>query len=125
MQRMFLELRSGRTPAMTRLSTKRFPSLKMDFKVFSGEPEDWNTLSRVHQALVMCRGINGEIMICSSDFNRSDFDPQTASSGASELGIIDDQVSTCKGVKSPGEARPCLGQHYRASGLKERRAASP
>ena len=50
LQRMLQELRTGRTSAATTTSADRFPSLKIDFKEFSGETEDWNSWSRVHQA---------------------------------------------------------------------------
>ena len=56
MQKMLQELRIGRTLTSTRPSTEHFPSLKIDFKEFSGEPEDWNTLFRVHQGQLSALG---------------------------------------------------------------------
>ena len=49
-QRNLQELQIGQTLAITRPPTEHFPSLKIDCKNFSGESEDWNTWSWVHQA---------------------------------------------------------------------------
>lgn len=43
MNRMLQGLHAGRAAAATYTSTDRFPSLKIDFKELSGEPEDWKT----------------------------------------------------------------------------------
>ena len=56
MQRMFQELQGRPRSATTRSSTDRFPSLKINFQEFSGEPEDWNTWSKVHQAQLAALG---------------------------------------------------------------------
>ena len=37
-----LERRAGQTPA-TRSTIEKSPPIKIDFKEFSGEPEDWTT----------------------------------------------------------------------------------
>ena len=47
MQAMFQERQTGRTSATPRPPTEHSPSLKIDSKKLSGEPEDWNTWSRV------------------------------------------------------------------------------
>ena len=50
MLRMFHDMQGGFRSTSSRPSTDRFPSLKIDFKEFSGESEDWNAWSRVHYA---------------------------------------------------------------------------
>ena len=132
MQRMLQELQIGRASATTRPPTEAFPSLKIDFKEFSNEPEDWNTWSRVHQAQLSALGCaealsakdDHDIKIWSDDFDSSSVDSErlrTAHQASVWL------ITTCEGVafdnvqraESPGEAWRRLVQHYRASGLKE------
>lgn len=84
MMRMFQEIRTGSTCAATSNPTDRFPSLKIHFKEFSCEPEDWNNLSRVHQAQLFAPGCanalkaNGkdDIKIVSGDFDAGDVHPE-------------------------------------------------
>ena len=38
-----LERRAGQTPTATRSTIEKSPPIKIDFKEFSGEPEDWTT----------------------------------------------------------------------------------
>ena len=118
----------------TQLPTEHFPSLKVDFKEFSGEPEDWNTWSRVHQAQLSALGcaevlsVKGDhdIKIGGDDFHRSSVDPERLRTAHQAWVSL---ITTCKKValdivqraESPGEARRRLVQHYRANGLKERR----
>ena len=100
MQKMLLELRTGRTSTSTRPSTEHFPSLKINFKEFSGEPEDWNTWSRVHQAqlsalecaeTLSAKG-NDDIEIGSGDFDSSIVDPERLRTAQSGVCIADYHV---------------------------------
>ena len=45
-----LDRRAGQTPTATRSTINKSPPIKIDFKEFSGEPEDWTTWSKVHRA---------------------------------------------------------------------------
>ena len=45
-----LERRVGQTPTDARSTIEKSPSIKIDFKEFSGKPEDWTTWSKVHRA---------------------------------------------------------------------------
>ena len=45
-----LERRADQTPTTTRCMIEKSPPIKIDFKEFSGEPEDWTTWSKVHRA---------------------------------------------------------------------------
>ena len=38
-----LERRADQTPAAIRPTIEKSPTIKVDFKEFSGEPEDWTT----------------------------------------------------------------------------------
>ena len=38
-----LERRAEQTPTAIRSTIEKFPTIKIDFKEFSGEPEDWTT----------------------------------------------------------------------------------
>ena len=38
-----LERRADQTPAAIRPTIEKFPTIKIDFKEFSREPEDWTT----------------------------------------------------------------------------------
>ena len=124
----------GRTSATTRPPTKHFPCLKIDLKDFSGEPEDWNTWSRMHQAQLSALGCaealsakdDHDIKIGGGDFDRSSVDPERLRRARQEWVSL---ITTCKGdafdsvqgAESRGEAWRRLSRHYRASSLKERR----
>lgn len=54
--RIFLERRSGQAPAATQTLMSRFLTLKIDFKTFSGEPEDWNNRFRIHHTQLSAIG---------------------------------------------------------------------
>lgn len=65
----------------------RFPTLTIDFKVFSGKPEDWNTWSRVHHAKLSALGSDGALAAeGDADINigSSAFDNSASPSGTSE-----------------------------------------
>ena len=44
-----LDRRAGQTPTATRSTTEKSPPINIDFKEFSGQPEDRTTWSKVHQ----------------------------------------------------------------------------
>ena len=44
------ERTADQTPTATRSTIEKSPSIKIDFKKFSGKPEDWTTWSKVHRA---------------------------------------------------------------------------
>ena len=53
-----LERRAGQIPTATRSTIGKSSPIKIDFKEFSGEPEDWTTWSKVHRAAIgvwMCQ----------------------------------------------------------------------
>ena len=132
--RMFQEMQRGSRSTSTRPSTDRFPSLKIDFKEFSGESEDWNTWSRVHYAQLSALGCaaaltaqgDDDLKIGRSDFTDDEADPEQLRTAHQAWVSL---ITMCKGVafdivqgaESPGAAWSGLMQHYRASGLKERR----
>ena len=134
MNRMFQELHLGRAPAASHSSMDRFPTLKIDFKEFSGEPEDWNTWSRVHHAQLSALGCadaltaegDDDIKIGAGGYEDGNYDPVKLRAAHQAWVSL---MTTCKGVafeivqgaESPGKAWSRLVQHYRASGLKERR----
>ena len=127
-------MQRGSRSTSTRPSTDRFPSLKIDFKEFSGESEDWNTWSRVHYAQLSALGCaaaltaqgDDDLKIGRSDFTDDEADPEQLRTAHQAWVSL---ITTCKGVafdivqgaESPGAAWSGLMQHYRASGLKERR----
>ena len=45
-----LERKVGQTPTATRSTLEKSPPIKVDFKEFSGKPEDWTRWSKVHRA---------------------------------------------------------------------------
>ena len=51
-----LDRRADQTPAATRSTIEKSPPIKIDFKEFSGEPEDWTTWSKVHRAQLSALG---------------------------------------------------------------------
>ena len=122
-------LQIRRTSASTCLPTENFPSLKIDSKEFSGEPENWKIWSRVHQAQISALGCaealsekyDHDIKIGSGDFGRSSVDPERLRTAHQAWVSL---ITTCEGVAfdivqgadSPGEAWRKLVQYY-----KERR----
>ena len=78
-----VERRTDQTPAATRSTIEKSPPTKIDFKAFSGEPEDWTTWSKVHRAQLSVLGCGDaltetagdETKINRDDFNRGSADP--------------------------------------------------
>ena len=106
----------------------------INFKEFSGEPEDWTTWSKVHRAQLSALGCADALTETAGDetkVNRDDFDRGSVDMDplrkARQAWVS--LVTSCKGVafdivnteESASEAWVKLVQHYQASGLKERR----
>ena len=78
-----LERRDDQTPAATRSTIEKSPPIKIDFKGFSGEPEDWTTWSKVHRAQLSALGCadaltetaGDETKVNHDDFDRGGVDP--------------------------------------------------
>ena len=51
-----LERRADQTPAAIRPTIRKSPTIKIDLKEFSGQPEDWTTWSKVHRAHLSALG---------------------------------------------------------------------
>ena len=129
-----LERRDDQTPAATRPTTEKCPTIKIDFKEFSGELEDWTTWSKIHRAQLSALGCADALTETAGDetkVNRDDFD--RGSVDLDQLHKLQQAwfslITSCKGVafdivnakESASEAWAKLVQHYQASGLKERR----
>ena len=77
-----LERRAGQTPTATRSTIEKSPPIKIDFKEFSGEPEDWTTWSKVYRAQLSALGCadalaetaGDETKVSRDDFDRSSVD---------------------------------------------------
>ena len=129
-----LERRACQTPTATRSTIEKSPPIKIDFKEFSGEPEDWTTWSKVHRAQLSAPGCadaftgtaGDETKVNRDDFDRGSVDPNRLRKAQQAWVSL---VTSCKGVafdivnaeESASEAWAKLVQHYQASGLKERR----
>ena len=129
-----LERRAGQTPTATRSTVEKSLPIKKDFKEFSGELEDWTTLSKVHQAQLSALGCadaltktaGDETKVNCDDFDRGSVDPDQLHKAQQAWISL---VTSCKGVafdivnaeESASEACAKLVQHYQASGLRERR----
>ena len=129
-----LDRRADQTPTATRSTIEKSNPIKIEFKEFSGEPEDWTTWSKVHRAQLSALGCADALMETAGDemkVNRDDFD--RGSVDLDNLHIAQQAwvsfVTSCKGVafdvvnaeESASEAWAKLVQHYQASRLKERR----
>ena len=106
----------------------------IDFKEFSGEPEDWTTWSKVHRDQLLALGCadaltgaaGDETEVNRDDFDRGSVEPDRLRKPQQAWVSL---VTSCKGVafdivnteESASEAWVKLVQHYQASGLKERR----
>ena len=131
---LILERRADQTPAATRSTIEKSASIKIDFKEFSGEPEDWTTWSKVHRAQLSALGCADaltetavdETKVNCDDFDRGSADPDQLHKAQQAWVLL---ATSCKGVafyvvnaeESASEAWVKLVQHYQASGLKERR----
>ena len=72
-----LDRRADQTPTATRSMIEMSPQIKIDFKEFSGEPEDWITWSKVHRARLSALGCADALTETAGDetkVNRDDFD---------------------------------------------------
>ena len=75
-----LERRAGQTPNATISTIEKSP---IDFKEFSGEPEDWTTWSKVHRtqlsalecADALTETVGDETKVNRDDFDRGSVDP--------------------------------------------------
>ena len=129
-----LERRAGQTPTATRCTIEKSPPIKIDFKEFSGKPEDWTTWFKVHRAQLSAFGCADALAKTAGDekkVNRDDFD--RGSDNPDQLHKAQQAwvslVTPCRGVafdivnakESASKACAKLVQHYQASGLRERR----
>ena len=72
-----LDRRADQTPAATRSTIEKSPPIKIGFKKFSGEPEDWTTWSKVQRAQLSALGYADALTETAGDetkVNRDDFD---------------------------------------------------
>ena len=134
MATIILDRRADQTPAATKPTIEKSPPIKIDFKEFSGEPEDWTTWSKVHRAQLSALGCadaltktaGDETKVNRDDFDRGSVDPDQLHKSQQAWVSL---VTSCKGVafdvvnaeESASEAWAKLVQHYQASGLKKRR----
>ena len=126
-----LDRRADQTPTATRPTTKKPPRIKIDFKEFSGEPEDRTTLSKVHRAQLSALGCvdaftetaDDETKVNCDDFDRGSVDPNQLSKAQHAWVSL---VTSCKRVafdtvnaeESASEAWAKLVQHYRPADLR-------
>ena len=125
-----LDRRAGQTLTASRSTIQKSPPIKIDFKEFSGEPEDWTTWSKVHRAQLSAVGCADALTETSGDetkvnadgFDRGSVDPDQSHKAQQAWVSL---VTSCKGVafdivnaeESASEAWAKLVQHYQASGL--------
>ena len=118
-----------RQASTTRSTIEKSPPIKINFKEFSGELEDWTKWSKVHRAQLSARGCAAALTETADDetkANHDDFDRDSAD--PDQLHKEVSLVTSCKEVafdivnaeESASEAWAKLVQHYQASGLKER-----
>ena len=98
-----LERIAGQTPTATRSTIEKSPPIKIDFKEFSGEPEDWTTWSKAHRAqlsALRCADPLTETGGYETKVNRDDFDRGSVDRyelhKAQQAGVS--LVTSCKGV---------------------------
>ena len=116
-----LERRPDQTPNATRSTIEKSPPIKIDFKEFPGEPEDWRTWSKVHRAQLSALGCADALTETAGDETKVNRD------GVQQAWVS--LVTSCKGVAfdianaevSASKVWAKLVQHYRASGLKKGR----
>ena len=76
-----LEIRADQTSAAIRPTIEKSPMIKIDFKEFSGGPEDWTTRSKVHRAQLSalgCADAFTETVGDETKVNRNNFDRSSA-----------------------------------------------
>ena len=124
-----LDRRAGQTPTATR------SLIKIDFKGFSEEPEDWTTWSKVHRAQLSALGCadaltetaGDETKVSRDDFDRGSVDPDRLRKAQQAWVSL---VTSCKGVtfdvvnaeESASEAWTKLVQNYQATPSDSRSA---
>ena len=128
-----LKRRADQTPAATRSAIEKSRLIKIDFKKFSGEPEDWTTWCKVHRTQLLALGCADALTETAGDetkvnfnFDRDSADPDLLHKAQRAWVSL---VTSCKGIafdivnaaESASEAWAKLVQHYQASGLKDRR----
>ena len=98
-----LDRRADKNPAATRSTIEKSPPIKIDFKEFSGEPEDWTTWFRIHRAQLSalgCADALTETAGSETKVNRDDFDRGSANPDrlrkAQQAWVL--LVTSCKGV---------------------------
>ena len=78
-----LDRKADQTPAATRPTIEKSPPIKIDYKEFSGQPEDWTTWSKVNRAQLSALGCVDALTEAAGDeaeenhvdFDRSSVDP--------------------------------------------------
>ena len=88
--------RADQTPAATRSTIEKSPSIKINIKEFSGEPEDWTTWPKVHRAQLsalecanaLTETTGDETKVNHDDFDRGSVDPDQLPQSATSLGFI-------------------------------------
>ena len=127
-----LNRKADQTSAVTISTMEKSPPI--DFKEFSGGPEDWTTWFKVHRAQLSALGYpdaltetaGDEPKVNRDDFDRGSGDPDQLYQAQQAWVSL---VTSCKGVafdivnteESASEAWDKLVRHYQANGLKERR----
>ena len=129
-----LDRRAGQTPTATRSTIEESPPIKINFKEFSGEPENWTTWSKVLRTQLSALGCADALTETAGDetkVNRDNFDSGSVDPDrlhkAQQAWVS--LITSCKGIafdivnaeESDSETWAKLVQHYQASGLKERR----
>ena len=106
-QRQFMaaipDRRADQTPAVTRSTIENSPPIKIDFKKFSGEPENWTTLSKVHRAQLsalecgdaLTQTAGDETKVKRDDFDRGSVDPDQLHKAQQSWVSL---ATSCKGV---------------------------
>ena len=80
-----LDRKADQTPAATRSRIEKSPPIKIDFKEFSGEPEDWTTLPRVHQAQLSALGCADVLTETAGDETKVNCDDYLSSADPDQL----------------------------------------
>ena len=122
------------TAAATAPPKARPSAMRIDFEKFSGEPKDWNAWSKVYMAQISGLGCEDvlttpaaqDVNVGADNFDGSQVNPEMLWKAKHVWVSL---ITDCKGVAleivqvadSPSQAWRQLVQHYRASGVKERR----
>ena len=76
-----LDRKAAQTPAATRATIEKSPPIKIHFKEFSEEPEDWTMWSKIHQSQLSalgCADVLTETAGSKTKVNRDNFDRGSA-----------------------------------------------